>query len=273
MSHPTSRPSLVHQCLKPRRTRVKTGCLPCRLRRKKCDEGRPICSGCKRNHLICSQAPGSQSQDPSSHKELAGRLDAIIPLAESFPVSNHTALKGAAFTTNYPSGGAKSLNVEPRIKSLTKVHRKYCGQGPIQQTSLATAGQLRISDMSGTGTLIHPSSRILFEHYVHETADRLSIIQGPENPFITCVMPLARSDAMVMDGVLALSGAHLCYTMQGSDMKSISSTHYALAVRRLKHELTRVATGEPTDPVQLLLTILLLTTTEVSFAWKVNKSI
>lgn len=33
--------------------RSRTGCLTCRLRRKKCDEDGPVCVGCKRNHLIC----------------------------------------------------------------------------------------------------------------------------------------------------------------------------------------------------------------------------
>lgn len=35
-------------------TRVRTGCLTCRSRKKKCDEARPICTGCKRNGLNCT---------------------------------------------------------------------------------------------------------------------------------------------------------------------------------------------------------------------------
>lgn len=40
---------------KPRRkiTRTKTGCYCCRRRKKKCDEHKPICSGCLRNGLHC----------------------------------------------------------------------------------------------------------------------------------------------------------------------------------------------------------------------------
>lgn len=34
--------------------RAKTGCLTCRQRKKKCDEIRPRCSGCRRNHESCS---------------------------------------------------------------------------------------------------------------------------------------------------------------------------------------------------------------------------
>ncbi|KAH6616051.1 hypothetical protein B0J18DRAFT_459962 [Chaetomium sp. MPI-SDFR-AT-0129] len=38
----------------PRRSRSKTGCLCCRLRRKKCTEEKPICTSCKKLGLPCS---------------------------------------------------------------------------------------------------------------------------------------------------------------------------------------------------------------------------
>lgn len=34
--------------------RVRTGCFTCRSRKKKCDETKPACAGCKRNKLVCS---------------------------------------------------------------------------------------------------------------------------------------------------------------------------------------------------------------------------
>ncbi|CDK27624.1 unnamed protein product [Kuraishia capsulata CBS 1993] len=47
----------VSKCMdstsKPKITRTKTGCLCCRKRKKKCDELRPKCSGCRRNYLEC----------------------------------------------------------------------------------------------------------------------------------------------------------------------------------------------------------------------------
>lgn len=36
-----------------RQIRSRTGCLTCRRRKKKCDENRPSCAGCQRNHLEC----------------------------------------------------------------------------------------------------------------------------------------------------------------------------------------------------------------------------
>ncbi|KAL6796210.1 hypothetical protein GGI42DRAFT_362258 [Trichoderma sp. SZMC 28013] len=34
--------------------RVRTGCFTCRSRKKKCDETKPACAGCKRNKLVCN---------------------------------------------------------------------------------------------------------------------------------------------------------------------------------------------------------------------------
>ncbi|OHF00698.1 hypothetical protein CORC01_04015 [Colletotrichum orchidophilum] len=63
---------------KPRRTlagpifRVRTGCLTCRGRKKKCDETKPRCRGCERNRLECRWPPTSSSQAASSQASQSG---------------------------------------------------------------------------------------------------------------------------------------------------------------------------------------------------------
>lgn len=63
-----ARPALSAMSTKPRRTlagpifRVRTGCLTCRGRKKKCDETKPRCRGCERNRLECRWPPTSSSQ-------------------------------------------------------------------------------------------------------------------------------------------------------------------------------------------------------------------
>ncbi|KIM93770.1 hypothetical protein OIDMADRAFT_173118 [Oidiodendron maius Zn] len=65
-----------------------------------------------------------------------------------------------------------------------------------------------------------------------------------------------------MDSILALSGGHLCHKVPGADLTSASLIHYNLALNQLKYQLTRIAAGNPADPVRLLLTILVLSITE-----------
>ncbi|KAK7424430.1 hypothetical protein QQX98_000395 [Neonectria punicea] len=53
---PRSRERAPEHRIRPRRPpifRVKTGCFTCRSRKKKCDELRPVCTGCERNKLGC----------------------------------------------------------------------------------------------------------------------------------------------------------------------------------------------------------------------------
>lgn len=118
--------------------------------------------------------------------------------------------------------------------------------------------------MFGTATLKYPSLRVLFEHYIVNTSHLLCTIRGTENPFVTCVIPLARTDPMIMDCVLAISGAHLGCAASGSEIQLASSTHYALALRGFKHTLTAIVSGKDLKPVNLLLTALMLCHVEVS---------
>jgi hypothetical protein len=235
--------------LRPRRTRVKSGCLCCRLRRKKCDERKPTCSGCDRNKLICSWAPSSSSPGRPSDLDWRGQLGSGESVSRTG--KDFTASIAAESSSNSPALFQKRLK------------REY-------SMNPSPANQLRLPEMFGTASLNHPSSRILFEHYINNTSNLLCGIRGPENPFITCVIPLARTDSMIMDCVLALSGAHLGYATSSSDVQLASSTHYALALRQFKHTLTNAVSGKDLKPVNLLLTALMLCHVEVSTALLVS---
>ncbi|KAH6962468.1 fungal-specific transcription factor domain-containing protein [Ilyonectria sp. MPI-CAGE-AT-0026] len=83
--------------------RVRTGCLSCRWRRKKCDERKPICRGCERNKLTCQwphpndiprrrrhnttlQAPRASRelvQDASSSRQSESRPDSALVVSRS----------------------------------------------------------------------------------------------------------------------------------------------------------------------------------------------
>ncbi|KAL9567445.1 hypothetical protein ACKAV7_008395 [Fusarium commune] len=70
MDNPTAMPattiiqSSAPSLRRPRRNypRCRSGCLTCRQRKKKCDEGKPDCSSCLRNHVRC-RWPGPASRD------------------------------------------------------------------------------------------------------------------------------------------------------------------------------------------------------------------
>jgi hypothetical protein len=75
---------------------------------------------------------------------------------------------------------------------------------------------------------------------------------------------VAHSDDLVLQGVLALSGAHLSSKSTDGNIKQATWTHYALDLRGVKHALTRTMSGGNVDMLYLLLTTLLLCQVEVS---------
>jgi Fungal specific transcription factor domain/Fungal Zn(2)-Cys(6) binuclear cluster domain len=234
------------EVLRPRRTRVKSGCLCCRLRKKKCDEKRPICSGCDRNKLICSWPSDSPGAGGSSDLGWRSRLQSGESVGRA----------GSTLMTNSSATGSSSRTERAQNQTIKTQPRSPC-----------PSSQIRLSEMFGTAALKHPSSRILFEHYIKSTSQLLCHIRGPETPFITCVIPLARTDPMIMDCVLAISGAHLSCSSSAPEVHLASSTHYALALRQFKHTLTKAVSGKGLKPANLLLTALMLCHVEVSLAF------
>ncbi|KAK2743504.1 hypothetical protein FQN57_004801 [Myotisia sp. PD_48] len=65
---------------RPRRSRTKTGCLCCRLRRKKCDEERPACQNCQKRGLVCSWLGSKEFAWRLKMKEGSGRCSIISSL-------------------------------------------------------------------------------------------------------------------------------------------------------------------------------------------------
>ncbi|RBR26623.1 uncharacterized protein FIESC28_00620 [Fusarium coffeatum] len=58
--------------------RSRTGCFTCRKRKKKCDESKPICSGCKRNKLDCIWPDPAASAPSNSSSTSSAKVAAAV---------------------------------------------------------------------------------------------------------------------------------------------------------------------------------------------------
>lgn len=63
--------------------RSRTGCFTCRRRKKKCNEEKPVCSGCKRNKLDCNWPPdvSASSNNPQPQKRAGAGAVAVAASA------------------------------------------------------------------------------------------------------------------------------------------------------------------------------------------------
>ena len=105
---------------------------------------------------------------------------------------------------------------------------------------------------------------MLLEHYTLRTADLLAARKTAENPFLTCVLPQALADDLILHCVLALSASHGAAETTDLNLEALYNRHYVQALRQLKRDLDALKGGEESGNLRLLLSALLLATVEVS---------
>ncbi|RDW57250.1 hypothetical protein BP5796_12700 [Coleophoma crateriformis] len=259
----------VRRLREPKR-RTTTGCLCCRLRHKKCDELRPTCSGCNRNSLICTWPRERIFNDESSDfgwriKLHLGKEVEHSTFIEAVNPSPGTSLGSSPDTGSIVTTNSEVVNDESSFlvrgshdssdKSCSRQHPRLILT--LDENVKAYSLQ-RSLGAPGCGMLQNAGSRLLFQHYVEITARLLPVTIWMKNPFIAYILPIAQSDDMVMQGLLALSGAHLCYSSASAEITLAAGTHYSLALRSIKQALPGVMKGQRTNILHLLLTTLLL---------------
>jgi hypothetical protein len=111
--------------------------------------------------------------------------------------------------------------------------------------------------------MIKPEHEFIYRNYVTRTANTVSTLQNTENPFINILVPMAASDSVVLDSVLALSAVHLWKGPQPTaGAEQLMSTYETLAIRGLKYGLTKTMSGDRLE-TSLIVAALLLSLVEV----------
>lgn len=217
-------------------TRRRTGCLVCRLRRKRCDEEKPICHGCERNSLVCRWPSLQNGQFPSVTTPWRQSLPAPAEQIQADLQIGHRSRQSATLGS-HPSNSTKRSTEYPRAQ----LH-----YGPSVKPLL-----LRTEVGSH-----------FFQHFLELVALQLSSRNDPENPWIALFVPLAMEDELVMSTLLALGGANLC-TYSGHALKQTYS-FYAVALRSVKHRLTELVQGNFSQLLNTLVTTIALSQFEVA---------
>lgn len=223
-----------------RRQKSKTGCIGCRLRRKKCGEEKPACAGCLRNGLLCTWP------DPNSkeHNEILRRTN--------------------------PRGRNESQSSARPISTGRSSEDGYTSSVPASVVSRDTPeGDFDVlsSHMSGLALrhplLKRPESRVIFEHYICKTSRAIATFHAGDSPFLTELVPFGLANQPVMNAILACSGIHLAQFTK-TEVSNATWIHYGQAIQRQRESLTQISLGQKQDVVPLLVAAILLCIVEVS---------
>jgi hypothetical protein len=226
--------------------RSKSGCLTCRTRRKRCTEEKPVCIGCSRNFLLCSW--------PSSPKSNAW---------EESNLAAYTCPDYGADPEQLSDLHSRS-STEPECTSgclLQAQDKPPLSLGPGDAVDCLLT--LYTAPSNHPKTLTSPGERKLFQHFVESTSAMLAVRGHRQNPFVTCLLPLAMVHDSIMHAVIAISGSHYASSFQDEALYTLGRQHYGVAIRSAKHQITRIAQGMCKQPLVLLALLLALCQFEV----------
>lgn len=121
-----------------RRTHSKTGCLTCVFRKKKCDEGAPICGSCRRLKLTCVRRGEQKSAITSTNI----RTLVKFPVSQGYPAFRNELEKQVSLEAPNVFANWVTELADPRFKHIPLLAR-LCAQSPLVReaaTALMSSG-------------------------------------------------------------------------------------------------------------------------------------
>ncbi|KAF5254353.1 hypothetical protein FANTH_838 [Fusarium anthophilum] len=110
--------------------RSRTGCFTCRKRKKKCDESKPICSGCKRNKLDCVWPEPQPAKGPSRSSFGAASTSSQQSVASLRQGHDADSVNDPVIPDPVPEEGRAAENPDvPQNGDSSPVHGHGQGQG------------------------------------------------------------------------------------------------------------------------------------------------
>lgn len=253
MSSPSPQPA-------QRISRVRTGCLRCRVRKKKCDEKRPVCRACERNNFVCQWPSGGPSRQRSP--PLSFTRD-TLSRGRSSPESSGTG--AASPDRRRPNPG--SIDCEPAVIESIDMNLDFdtaLAQIPAFDPILDIACIPRSPAWGSMGgSSFHGEKAALLEYYLHRTAESMSNGFHSTNPFITQLVPAAFTNDLILQLILAQSAAHRAAQSEEGPGGRISKSLYAKSTHRFQQCMNDYATDPETDALPLALGTLVMCYTEV----------
>ncbi|CAM1504158.1 Fc.00g017490.m01.CDS01 [Cosmosporella sp. VM-42] len=247
---------------KQKRKRSSTGCIGCRLRRKKCSEEKPHCANCVRNAILCTwPEPGNDKHaellrrtNPTKGKPKTARPTFRLPSTASTEDCDSIAPR---------SPSARSVSSRSPSFSTASNSRSDCGDRwsgldtKLIDTLKLIPRSVDPETLLGSTLLREPRSKRLLHHYLHRTNKVMAGCHGDRNPYVTELIPMAMSDELVLHVLLACSGIHYA-GLAGTPVDEVTWMHYGQAIQAQKFGLTQLARGKDDGVVALVVTAVLL---------------
>ncbi|KAH6692365.1 hypothetical protein F5X68DRAFT_200758 [Plectosphaerella plurivora] len=242
------------------RGRVRTGCLTCRSRKVRCDEGRPACRNCTRLDRRCDFPAPRHPRRSAPEVASSSRSPEVAPAADRPRLPVHR--RHGQSQTNEPSPSSETLGATPRlavspdgpfsypdnaIKDVTArleraLERHHTGAAPPTRNDAADK-EIEVEDEDSPGSLISRDIELTTTMDILAAAGESSqltsfFLESVDCPGITPfdtinwafakqhMMELARSCPIISSGINAVATLYKAH-LYGLPLSRAESLHHA----------------------------------------------
>lgn len=197
--------------------RVRSGCLTCKKRKKKCDDqrqpGDERCQSCLRLGLVCERAPLRTVVDQPQRRHTENSGDQEVNLGAGDDRSNRIILddwrkswaKDADSNANNIDDNAGNVILSPSSSSSSSLPNQAVGDNGndkfLKTPSNSFMALFALDNAS--------PERILLKYYVEHLAPLCSILQDGSNDFRNVLLPMAIDDSSLLYALFTYASIHV----------------------------------------------------------------
>ncbi|KAL4724177.1 hypothetical protein ACLX1H_008789 [Fusarium chlamydosporum] len=255
-----------------------------RKRKKKCDESKPICSGCKRNKLDCIWPDAAAASNSSSATTTSNAKVAATAISRSsrpsFGASSAGSQTSIASSIRRSQDRDHELDHDPQSATDPVLPDSAPEQDRVLHNSDNTANALTLALPSSSetglplnGAITMPMSMLpeqghhsyeLLSYYLARTANSMGNGSTDVNPFISKLIPLAFSKPLVLQLILAQSAAHRQASAERHPSDEVAQRYYTDSLRMFRNVVDEYVSGNAENMLVLTVGSLIMCLTEVA---------
>ncbi|CAR26134.1 ZYRO0B02574p [Zygosaccharomyces rouxii] len=253
----------------PVRKHSKTGCITCKVRKKRCSEDKPVCSDCARLGFTCMYVPRSFDKNAVQKCKDQVEMELFVHKNKKKFVAEFEGIaSGGSSSSSNGSNGSDGSDSQVERPSEDVEERALADEFETEGSSLAVVQTKSPSSPYLSQPLsdpinlhLDPVGMHLYDYYRDHLGKIISIAPLKQNYYLQVFLPMAHRHRGILYGLMAWSAHHLSISQEGSETRD--DNYCALANRYTLESLRFLRSEIDTNFLWSLAQLLILCGAEI----------
>lgn len=181
------------------RKHSKTGCITCKVRKKRCSEHKPVCNDCKRLGFTCVYLPRSTDRRVMNRYKNQVEQELLAHKGNRRKIS--------APDTTEEIEEIEEINEPPPMEEFMSLDQQQALEAPVLAHPLVDPILLELE----------PAGVHLYNYYRGHLAQIVSIAPTRQNYYLQVFLPMAHQHSGILSGIMAWSAHHLSISAENGE--------------------------------------------------------